>query len=366
MNAMRFNNMPEKNIKDFTLDELKREMTKAGSPPYRAEQIFHWIYKKGASDFDKMTDIGETLKIELKKRYYISAPGVSGRLKSEDGAEKFVFKLKDGNLVETVTIPSGKRKTLCLSTQVGCRFRCAFCASGLKGFFRNLETAEILDQALFVKYKAGFNVSNYVFMGMGEPLDNYDNLIKSILIMNEPEGLAIGARNITISTCGITPAIKKLKNFKPQINLSVSLHAANDKLRNELMPVNKIYPLEGLLSVLKNYTEKKGRLVTLEYVMIKYKNDSAQDARGLSKIAKTLKAKINLIPYSVVDGRAAKPADKRGIKLFADRLKQHGINVTVRKSKGKDIKAACGQLAGGGEKPYTTEKCKYKGAQRPC
>ncbi|MFC1621648.1 23S rRNA (adenine(2503)-C(2))-methyltransferase RlmN, partial [Candidatus Omnitrophota bacterium] len=233
---------------------------------------------------------------------------------------------------------SGSRKTICLSTQVGCKFGCAFCASGLKGFKRDLSSSEIIDQILL----AGSEITNFVFMGMGEPLDNFENVKKAIETMNSSLGMAIGARRITVSTCGIIPGIKRFEEINPQINLSISLHAANNKLRNSLMPINKRYPLEELIEACNNFS---GRTITLEYILIKDKNDLQKDADELSLIARKLKAKVNLIPYSPVPEKRFKAPSGKDIELFQKRLVKNSVNVTVRESKGRDIFAACGQLA---------------------
>ena len=336
----------KENIKNRTLEELKKDLHKTGEPLFRATQIFQWIYQKGVSDFDVMNNLPKYFKAKLKERYLISNPELFKQFNSTDGTEKFLFKLKDGNFIETVIIGAKERQTLCLSTQVGCKFGCAFCASGLGGFTRNLDASEMLGQVLFPRHEKGIDISNYVFMGMGEPLDNAKNLLKTILIMNEPRGLGIAARRITVSTCGIIPAIALLKDLKPQINLSISLHAANNKLRNELVPINRRYPLEKLIKACKEYVDGKGRLIMLEYVLIKDKNDSIKDADELAGIAKILRAKINLIPYSIVEGLRFKTPDKSRVDLFREALRKKRVNATVRQSKGKDIKAACGQLAG--------------------
>ena len=282
----------------------------------------------------------------IRDRYYIGTTELFEDFKSKDGTKKLIFKLKDRNFIESVLLQEKNRITLCLSTQVGCKFGCAFCASGLGGFIRNLDASEMLDQVLFLRHKEGVHITNYVFMGMGEPLDNAENLFKAILIMNGPGGLGVAARRITVSTCGIIPGIDLLKNLEPQVNLSISLHAANNRLRNQLLPVNRRYPLEKLIEACKEYINEKGRLITLEYVLIKDKNDSAKDADELSNIAKILRAKVNLIPYSVVDKLAFDTPGKTEISVFTKRLRENKVNVTVRHSKGQDIKAACGQLAG--------------------
>ncbi|MBU1852818.1 MAG: 23S rRNA (adenine(2503)-C(2))-methyltransferase RlmN [Candidatus Omnitrophica bacterium] len=339
--------MAKGDIRDFTLEELNREMIEIGEPSYRSRQISLSLYQKGGSSFEDISGIPKNLKEKLAERYYISFPELSEHLKSsEDGTEKFLFKLADGNFIETVLIKNRNRKTICLSTQVGCRFKCQFCASGKKGFVRDLSPSEIVNQVIFLQHNLKHKITNYVFMGMGEPLDNYKNVSKAIMIINSQEGLNIGARRITVSTCGIIPGIEKLKDLGLQVNLSVSLHATSNKLRNELVPINRKYPLEELIASCQNYKAALGRMITFEYVLIKDKNDSLLEAQRLAVIAKRLKAKVNLIECSPVFDTEYKPPAKREINEFMKRLVGMGVKVTLRESKGKDIKAACGQLAG--------------------
>ena len=338
--------MRKTNIRNLTLGELEKALIKLNEKPYRAKQLFAWMYRTGADDFSEIGNIPRTLKEKLEKKYYIGRPEPHKRLKSIDGTEKIVFKLSDVNFVESVLINAKNRKTICLSTQVGCKFACAFCASGGRGFVRNLSVSEIIGQILHIKNKLKHKITNYVFMGMGEPLDNYESVAKAVLIMNDPEGMDIGARRITISTCGIIPGIEKLKALGLQVNLSVSLHATNNELRNRLMPVNKIYPLEKLIEACDDFIEETGRLITIEYVLIKDVNDSARDADELNLIAKRLRAKVNVIPYSAISGGKFKAPQKNDTSVFMKRLIGKGVNAIERKSKGKDILAACGQLAG--------------------
>ncbi len=338
--------MSKKDIKNFTLEELKEIIVKMDEPVYRAEQIFYWLYQKWIINFDEMNNIPYSLRNKLNQNYYISTLELSEHIKSIDKTEKFLFKLSDGNFTETVLISTKNRKTVCISTQVGCKFNCGFCASGQIGFVRNLTQSEILNQILFLQHNLKKDITNCVFMGMGEPLDNYENVSKAIIMMNDPKGMNIGARRITISTCGIVPGIEKLKDLGIQVNLSVSLHSANNNLRNELMPINKHYPLERLIKACEKFIKKTGRIITLEYVLIGNKNDSLQEANAVAQIARKLKAKVNLIPWSSVANMKFQPSQKKDIDMFVKRLINKGIKVTMRESKGKDIKAACGQLAG--------------------
>lgn len=340
--------MGRQDVKNFTLQELKKLVAGLKEPIYRADQVFSWLYKKGVCNFSQMENLPKGLIDRLKPRYYIGKIELSKHLKSKEEAEKFLFRLSDGNFIETVFIYAQKRKTVCLSTQVGCKFACPFCASGQTGFVRDLEPSEIISQILFLQHNLKHTITNYVFMGMGEPLDNYENTMKAILIMNERHGLDIASRRITVSTCGIIPGIDKLKDLGLQVNLSISLHAADNKLRNELVPINRKYPLEELVKACRLYIEKTKKKITLEYILIKDKNHSLQDAEKIAEISKKLIAKVNLITYNAVKGMPFKAPAKQEIDLFMKQLLKKKINATLRKSKGQDIQAACGQLVGKG------------------
>lgn len=338
--------MIKADIKDLTLDELRGELGGWGEPPYRAGQVFEWIYKKGEGSFGSMTDLPKGLRHKLERQFRLDALELAETLRSEDRTEKFLFRLGDGAHVETVLIPSGARRTVCLSSQVGCRFGCVFCASGKRGFGRNLSSSEILGQVLFLRDRLDVRLTNFVLMGMGEPLDNLENVVRAVRILNAPEGLGIGARRITISTVGIVPAIRELAHLGLQVNLSLSLHATTEALRSRLLPVNKKYPLNALIQAGADYADRAGRLITVEYVLISGLNDSVSDAARLAVIARRLRAKINLIPYSPGYGPewTASPGDRTEAFLLA--LQKKGGRATVRRSKGFDIRAACGQLAG--------------------
>jgi 23S rRNA (adenine2503-C2)-methyltransferase len=335
----------KKDICNLSFDELCTEIKAIGEVTYRAGQIFEWIYKKNADSFKEMTNLSGKLAQRLEDNFYISKLNCTKHLTSKDGTEKFLWKLEDGNHIETAFMKEGKRKTLCLSTQVGCRFKCPFCASGEKGLIRNLTLSEMVNQVRTVEKICNCRITNVVFMGIGEPLDNYENLLKSIKVLNHPKGLNIGARKITVSTCGIIPEIKKLKDERIQVELSVSLHAGNDSLRNELVPINRKYSLGKLISVLKDYYLTTSRVVTLEYTLIRGKNDSLKDAKELLAIAKELKAKVNLITCNPAAGMGVERPKPDDVNAFRDILRSGGVAVTIRKIKGADIKAACGQLA---------------------
>lgn len=311
--------------------------------PFRARQVFSWIYKKGARDIEKMSDVPLEFRQRLAQRFTLEALALSEVFSSRDGTKKFLFKLNDANLVEAVSIPAPGRVTGCVSSQAGCKFACSFCASGMAGFRRNLETSEIVDEVLYLKFKAGAGLTHVVFMGTGEPLDNYDNVLKAVRIINSPDALGIGARRITISTCGIVPGIQRLAKEGLQIELSVSLHASNDTLRSQLMPVNKRYPLRELMQACREYARTTGRQVTFEYVMIKNCNSDLQNARELATILRGMMCKVNLIPVNpVITG--CEPPGKVEALMFRQKLLDQKVTATIRVPRGQDIKAACGQL----------------------
>jgi|WetSurMetagenome_2_1015567.scaffolds.fasta_scaffold109814_2 23S rRNA (adenine2503-C2)-methyltransferase len=336
----------KKDIKDLTLGELRAELRTLGEPAFRAKQVFAWLYQKGKSTFGEFSDLSRDFRASLEESFIIGRMDVIERIKSRDGVQKFLFGLREGYGIEAVLIPSGERRTVCLSTQAGCKYACGFCASGRGGFKRNLTPSEITGQILFLKDTMGENLTNFVFMGMGEPLDNYDNLEKAIRIMNAPEGMGIAARRITISTCGIVPGIERLAKLDIQVNLSLSLHAVTDRLRAKLMPVNRKYPLEELVQACEEYIKSGGRMMTLEYILIRGVNDTRHDAEGLAAIARKLRAKVNLIAYSPVAGLDFERPEEAAMKEFVCWLEERKVHVTERRSKGADIAAACGQLAG--------------------
>jgi 23S rRNA (adenine2503-C2)-methyltransferase len=333
-------------IKEFTLEELGDILKSWDEPPFHSRQIFSWIYKKGAQGFEKMSELPLDLRERLKENFDLFSFKLVKILQSRDGTKKFLFALRDKNLIEAVTIPTEKRITGCISTQVGCKFACRFCASGLLGFRRNLTCAEMIEEVLWLEnHSLDKKLTHIVFMGLGEPLDNYGNVIRAIRIINSKLGLNIAVRRITISTCGIIPAIKKLSEEGMQIELSISLHAADDKTRAFLMPINRKYPLKDLMQACKEYIEKTKRQITFEYVLIKGINSDLQNALNLSKILKGLKlCKVNIIPCNYIKELNVEPPKKLEILLFRDYLLKAGIHVTLRKPRGEDIEAACGQL----------------------
>ncbi|MFA5393286.1 MAG: 23S rRNA (adenine(2503)-C(2))-methyltransferase RlmN [Candidatus Ratteibacteria bacterium] len=338
--------MEKQDIKNFTTEEMEERLAELPAPSFRARQISGWLYQKGVSDFSRMKNLSKDLREKLDALFCVSRPEITEIARSADGTEKFLSRLSDHNFIETVLIPERERTTVCLSTQVGCKYKCAFCASGKNGFIRNLTLAEIINQLLFIRFERNRKITNVVFMGMGEPFDNYENLVRAINVINHDQGLGIGARKITVSTCGIIPGIARFQNLGQQVELSVSLHATEEKLRSNLMPVSKKYPLKKLVPALAEYTQKTGRVVTLEYLLLKDVNDSIECAEKLIDVAKHLKAKINLLAYSLIAGNDYRPPEKENVLVFANRLIQKGVFVTIRKSRGNDIAAACGQLAG--------------------
>lgn len=335
----------KQDILGLTLEELRAAFEKAGEPAYRAEQAFARLYKRGDLDFALWTDFPSALRGRLSKLFESPRLELYGRLKSKDGTEKCVFRLRDGAIVEAVLIPAGGRTTVCLSSQAGCKFRCAFCASGLDGFKRNLGAGEIVGQVLGVRAATGRAPSHLVVMGMGEPLDNFDQVAKALRILNDRRGTGIAARRMTVSTAGHIPGIARFANIGLQANLSLSLHATTDALRSELMPINRIYSLQDLLAACERYLEGGGRKMTLEYILIGGVNDGAAAADELARVAKRLWAKVNLIPYSPVLGLSFRTPEPRSVAEFKRRLEAKRVPVTLRRSQGADILAACGQLA---------------------
>ena len=303
--------MQKKDIKNYTLTELEGKLKKIEIKKYRAAQIFYWLHNRSIINFTDMANIPEKLRKMLKADYYISQLQLEKFVKSKDETEKYLFRLEDGNLIESVLIFSNSRITECISSQVGCKFNCLFCESGKKGFIRNLVVSEIINQVLAVKKNIKRFPNNIVFMGIGEPLDNYGNVIKAIQILNNKTAFNIGARKITISTCGIIPAIKKLQNIGWQIELSISLHAPENNLRTYLMPVNKKYPLSDLIRACREYADKSRRQVTFEYILLRGINDSLKYADQLIELISNFNSKVNLIVYNPGINLALQPSTNK-------------------------------------------------------
>jgi len=339
-------------IKSLQLHELREGVRALGEPVYRAKQIAEWLYKKRASSFEEMTDLPRDVRARLAQYFSFGKIDVVRVLGAEDTTRKLLFRLSDGNLVESVLIPASPalygirsdRRTICLSTQVGCAYGCKFCASGLEGFVRNLQPNEVVDQITTAEKASGDKIDNIVFMGMGEPLANFDNVMRAIRIINAPWGLGIGARHMTVSTSGLAPQIRRLAEEPLQIRLAVSLHGASDEIRNRLMPINRRYNIDALLSACDYYASHKKQHLTFEYILIKDINDADEQARLLAKHARRVRAKVNLIPYNTVQGlRWSRPLQNRQEKFLCI-LREHGIAATLRREKGHNIEAACGQL----------------------
>jgi 23S rRNA (adenine2503-C2)-methyltransferase len=339
-------------IKSLLFNELQEELNKLGEPSYRAGQIADWLYEKRVNSFDEMTDLSRDLRAQLANQFAFSKMEIVRVLGSHDTTRKFLFRLSDGNLIESVLIPaspalyggSSDRRTICLSTQVGCAYGCKFCASGLEGLSRNLRPNEIIDQISTIEGASGEKIDNIVFMGMGEPLANFSNVMRAIRIINAPWALGIGARHITVSTSGLAPQIKKLADEPSQIRLALSLHAATDEVRNQIMPINRKYNIETLLSACDYYAGRKKQRLTFEYILIAGVNDADEQARLLARHARKLSAKVNLIPYNTVEGLPWSRPSRQRQEKFLSILRAHKIAATLRREKGHDIDAACGQL----------------------
>jgi 23S rRNA (adenine2503-C2)-methyltransferase len=338
-------------IKSLDRAGLGQCLRDLGEPAYRADQVLQWIYEKQAGSFDQMSNLPAALRQKLAASFEFNAVHALKTRNATDTTEKFLFQLHDHSLIETVLIPatpglttSSDRHTVCVSTQVGCAYGCKFCASGLEGVKRNLTAAEIVDQVLQVQELSGEKVNNIVVMGMGEPLANYNNLMRALRIINAPWGLGIGARKITVSTVGLVPRIRQLADEPMQIRLAVSLHGATDEVREKIMPVNKKHPLKELLAACDYYVNTKKRMMTFEYILIDGINDTLEQAHKLGAIAKRLHAKVNLIPCNPVEGLPWKRPDRDRCKMFQHTLQSHGVTGTLRIEKGTDINAACGQL----------------------
>lgn len=334
------------NVLDLSPEELRKKFKSLGFEPYRADQVLQWVYEKGVYDFDRMTNLSLSLREKLKAVFLLTMPTVAGREESDDDkSTKLLLTLKNNDFVEAVTILSGERQTVCVSSQVGCKFHCAFCASGQKGFFRNLTSGEILSQVLMMRdVSPNKKITNIVFMGIGEPFDNYTELLKAVRTLNSKSALEIGARKITISTCGVIPKIEALGNEGIQVELSVSLHGPTDTVRGAIMPVNNAYPVKSLLEACKRYVKKTKRAITFEYILVKGINASEKEARDLVRLLKGMLCKVNLIPYNPIEEFSHVAPDYEEIVRFQQILQNGGVKTTVRFSKGQDIQAACGQL----------------------
>ncbi len=331
-------------IYNYTVEELEEYFLKIGEKKFRVTQVFEWLYKKRVSSFSQMTNLKKDLIVKLEKQFEFGNLKLVDKMISADGTIKFLFKLKDGNVIETVFMNYQWGNSLCVTTQIGCNIGCSFCASGLEDKVRDLTSGEIVLQIIEVEKLLETRISNVVIMGIGEPFDNYDHTIKAIDLLNSPKGLEIGARHITISTSGLVPKIYDFADEKLQVNLAISLHASNDKIRNHLMKINNKYSLSELIKAVEYYVEKTNRRISFEYILLKGVNDSENNAHELSNLIRGINAYVNLIPYNEVDEFEYKSSSKPDTLKFYDVLKKRGINVTIRQEKGRDIYAACGQL----------------------
>ena len=329
-------------IGSMTPEELAAWLKEQGEPAFRAKQIFHWLYR-GVTSFDEMSDLSKALRQKLAEQCFLTVPKVARKQVSKlDGTIKYLWELSDGNCIETVLMRYKHGNTVCISCQVGCRMGCAFCASTLAGKVRNLTPAEMIDQVLFTQLDSGAPISNIVLMGIGEPLDNFETVMKFLTLVNHPEGLNIGMRHISLSTCGLTEKIDKLADYQLQLTLSVSLHAPDDETRSRIMPVNRSVGVEKLFAACRRYFEKTGRRISYEYAMIDGVNDADWQADLLARHLKGTPGHVNLIPLNNVEESPLKPS--RRVAAFQKRLESHGITATVRRKLGGDIDASCGQL----------------------
>lgn len=337
--------MERTDIKSLNLEELTAFLVSAGEKPFRAKQLYEWIHQKLAASYDEMTNLPKTLKEKLSEMAELpSLTVVEEKISQIDGTRKYLFGLSDGNVIESVLMKYKHGNSVCISSQVGCRMGCRFCASTLDGLERNLSPAEMLDQIYRIQKITGERVSNVVVMGSGEPLDNYENLVQFIRLLTDENGLNISQRNLTVSTCGIVPGILKLAEEKFQITLALSLHAPNDEVRKSLMPVANRYPLADVLMACQTYFEKTGRRITFEYSLVSGVNDNLKEASALAALLKAQHGHINLIPVNPIKERDYVQSDRKAIEAFKNLLEKNGINVTIRREMGRDINGACGQL----------------------
>ncbi len=328
----------------MTLAELRGEFAELGEPAFRAGQVYSWMHR-GARSFEEMTNLSKALRLRLAERYELTAPTAVRKLVSKkDGTIKYLWRLSDGNCVESVLMQYHHGNTVCISSEVGCAMGCAFCASTRGGLVRRLTPSEMLDQVLFTQLDSGLPVSNIVLMGIGEPLDNYDTVLRFLELVNSPEGMNIGMRHISLSTCGLVERIDRLAEENLQLTLSVSLHAPTDEIRSTIMPVNRRYNVQTLLAACKRYFEKTGRRISFEYAMIRGVNDTPEMAKLLASRLRGIAAHVNLIPLNDIPESPLKPSYPEVVQTFQKILEQHGIPATVRRTLGSDINASCGQL----------------------
>lgn len=353
----------KKDIKSFTLEELKEEIKGLSEKPFRAKQIFQWMHEKGAVSFEEMSNLPVSLKEKLNREYELKVlDALEVRTSKLDGTRKFLFQLSDGHIIESVLMKYRHGNSVCISSQAGCRMGCRFCASTLDGLERSLLASEMLDQIYRIGRLAGERISNVVVMGTGEPLDNYDNFVRFVKLLSDENGLHISQRNITVSTCGLAPEIKRLADEKLQITLALSLHAPNDELRKTLMPIANKYSVDEALSACRYYFEKTGRRITFEYSLVRGVNDGSKEAEELSGKIRHMNCHVNLIPVNPIKERDFKESQKKEILNFKNKLENYGINVTIRREMGRDIDGACGQL----RKSYHNEQIEKENQSCGC
>ncbi|MED9966693.1 MAG: 23S rRNA (adenine(2503)-C(2))-methyltransferase RlmN [Blautia sp.] len=331
-------------IKSMNMEELKALMTALGDKPFRAKQIYSWLHERLVTSYDEMTNIPKSLKEKLKDYPITALEMVDVQISKIDGTRKYLFRLSDGNVIESVLMRYKHGNSVCISSQVGCRMGCRFCASTIGGLTRGLQASEMLDQIYRIQVLSGERVSNVVVMGTGEPLDNYENLLRFIHILTEEGGLHISQRNLTVSTCGLVPKMYELAKEKFQMTLALSLHAPNDEKRQELMPIARKYTMDEVLDACRNYFEETGRRITFEYSLVAGVNDSDQDARELSGKIGDINCHVNLIPVNPIKERSFQRSTRQAVENFKIKLEKCGINVTIRREMGSDIDGACGQL----------------------
>lgn len=336
--------MTEKDIKSMSLDELKLLMKELGDKPFRAAQIYEWLHKHLVTSYEEMTNISKSLRKKLEQYPVTALEVVDVQISKIDGTRKYLFRLMDGNVIESVLMRYKHGNSVCISSQVGCRMGCRFCASTIGGLTRNLLPSEMLDQIYRIQVLTGERVANVVVMGTGEPLDNYENLLRFINILTEEGGIHISQRNLTVSTCGIVPKIRELAGEKLQMTLALSLHAPNDRKRQELMPIAKRYSMDEVLEACRYYFEQTGRRITFEYSLVAGVNDTDEDAAQLAERIKDMNCHVNLIPVNPVKERSFRRSSRQAVENFKIKLEKYGINVTIRREMGSDINGACGQL----------------------
>ncbi len=337
--------MEKKDIKSLYLEELEEELGQLGEKSFRAKQIYQWVHQKLATDFEDMSNLSKALREKLRQQYTLTALNpVEVKISKIDGTRKYLFRLSDGNVIESVWMQYHHGNSVCISSQVGCRMGCRFCASTLDGLERNLTAGEMLDQIYRIQADTGERVSNIVIMGSGEPMDNYDNVVRFIRLISHDQGLNISQRNITVSTCGIVPGIRRLAKEGLSVTLALSLHAPNDEVRKTLMPIANKYRIQEILDACQEYFEETGRRLTFEYSLVSGVNDNLEEARALASLLKGMHGHVNLIPVNPIQERDYVQSDRRAIEAFQHYLESQKIAVTVRREMGRDINGACGQL----------------------